>query len=808
MQLWKGCCHSACEQRLCASGRGQQGGKPVRGFSRLSARAAATHLATVDKAETLLCINIRSEFLPDCISRTRPAFSEVLANVIKRLEELSAIPLAHETATPAKSGKDPKSFFQHLFDTKSFRSFLQQIKAPDQGSIDVQPELAQDRAAHVAISAENGLRRWLTRAERREALSGQSTEDEDSTDQKIEIATLMAQAIEALNNYISAMDYQDHQIAWCDDRVAIGLATQLVLVVSKALGGSCHGAGILSENEQRDLWNCIGESTIRQWYLGPWAWMQNIFLRHWNGKVTIRRQTVAGHALHAMQSFINISSRTIDGKTDPLCPELLHSRPHPTLADTSALADGFIRYCYESDQQEAIQEDGSFAEQSEKLMCVTEYAWLMPQKTSLVVFRGICYQRLREAMGKSLINVKLLQRCFVKLSTYGFWPPQVVSLQYGALRPACSAYLTIQVRREHLVSDAYDELWRRQYRELLRPLRVNIVNAGEMGNDQGGISQEFFRLAAIEITDPAYGMFKWDEAGRFDWFDPATLEPLFKFELFGLIVGLAVHNGYTLPLTFPLTLYCHLCGEVTKFPSDIHDDWSEVVRNLEHLLNYDGDDVEDVFGLDFTFYYQGIDKVEQMNMLDFVSPKAWGCYGLERPSDNHSLPVTSNNRRVYVETYVEMVALYSVHGPSTAFARGFHTIMSSEILRATNPQNLKILVEGMQQDIDSYALQQAATYGEEYEAENLYINMFWSVVHDLPQERKKKLLEFVTASDRVPVNGIESIPFKIERGADPNMLPTSHTCFGMLRLPEYANREELKRKLNIALDHTEGFGII
>lgn len=780
--------------------------KPVRGLSRLSARAAATHLATVDNAEMLLCSNIRSEFLPDRDVGTRPAFQQILEKVVNRLEELSDKHSAHRTATSAKPSKDPKSFTQHLFDTRSFKSFLQQVDTVDQTKADVRPELAKDRAAQAVILAETDLRQWFISKRLGEPQLVNIIIHRDTASLVNRIPMLMAQGIDALNDYMSAMRFEPDQLAWCDDGVVIGLATLLVLILGMVHRGTQQCEGVFTGFDQSSMWDAIGELPWDKWWLWPWEWMQIVFLSHWDGAVIIKRESIAGYALHAMESFVDRFSLVSEGKTYPLGPGLLQS--HPMLANVSALADGFIRHCYSSDKCETTADDESLDEADCGPMYITNYAWILHQKTSVLVFRRICYQRLREAMDKSLVNVKILQRCFKPLTYNGFWPPQMVGIQYGVLTSAMSTYCTIQVRREHLLSDAYDELWRRQHRELLRPLRVKIVNEGEIGNDQGGISQEFFRLAVLEVTDPAYGMFKYDEAGRFDWFDPATLEPSYKFELFGLIVGLAVHNGYTLPLTFPLALYRNLCGQLTRYPPDIQDDWPDIVRNLDQLLHYDGDDTEDVFGLDFTYTYQGIGNVEQLNMLDFVPAEAWTCYGLDIPSDDSPLPVTTKNRCIYIETYVKMIALYSVHVPYTAFAQGFHTIMPPQVLRTTNPQNLKVLVEGMQQDVDSHALQQAATYGEDYNDESLYINMFWSVVHDLPQERKRKLLEFVTASDRIPVNGIESIPFKIERGADPNMLPTSHTCFGMLRLPEYANREVLERKLHIALDHTEGFGIV
>lgn len=37
-------------------------------------------------------------------------------------------------------------------------------------------------------------------------------------------------------------------------------------------------------------------------------------------------------------------------------------------------------------------------------------------------------------------------------------------------------------------------------------------------------------------------------------------------------------------------------------------------------------------------------------------------------------------------------------------------------------------------------------------------------------------------------------------------IPTSMTCFGKLLLPEYSSFEKLKRKLEIALENSQGFG--
>ena len=68
---------------------------------------------------------------------------------------------------------------------------------------------------------------------------------------------------------------------------------------------------------------------------------------------------------------------------------------------------------------------------------------------------------------------------------------------------------------------------------------------------------------------------------------------------------------------------------------------------------------------------------------------------------------------------------------------------------------------------------------------------FWEAVHGFTEAQKKRLLAFVTGSDRVPIRGLASLqpPFVISRnGPASDRLPTAHTCFNHLLLPAYAVR--------------------
>lgn len=45
-------------------------------------------------------------------------------------------------------------------------------------------------------------------------------------------------------------------------------------------------------------------------------------------------------------------------------------------------------------------------------------------------------------------------------------------------------------------------------------------------------------------------------------------------------------------------------------------------------------------------------------------------------------------------------------------------------------------------------------------------------------------------------------------GPDCDRLPTSHTCFNILLLPEYSSREKLEERLLKAINYSKGFGML
>jgi E3 ubiquitin-protein ligase HUWE1 len=102
-----------------------------------------------------------------------------------------------------------------------------------------------------------------------------------------------------------------------------------------------------------------------------------------------------------------------------------------------------------------------------------------------------------------------------------------------------------------------------------------------------------------------------------------------------------------------------------------------------------------------------------------------------------------------------------------------------------------------------------------YSPSSPQIKWFWRAVRSFDAEEKAKLLQFATGTSKVPLNGFEKLEgmngvskFNIHRDyGSKDRLPSSHTCFNQIDLPEYDSYETLRGSLLMAItEGREGFG--
>ncbi|KAH6887535.1 hypothetical protein B0T10DRAFT_489903 [Thelonectria olida] len=521
-------------------------------------------------------------------------------------------------------------------------------------------------------------------------------------------------------------------------------------------------------------------------------WARTVILNEWNGRPDFSMDGPFGGAL----SFIE----TMYEKRDLLL-----------------LGDVQFRVDYLSDRLDSIEMpvDWLSFESTRWRRHVLDYSYIFSSETLVSLFRSINFARMSRMFEESS-SIKSRMSAIVDPGSLITNPHHKMVLQ-DLLRTASSKYLILEIGRSHVARDAFDQLWRREERELLRPLKVHLgEDGGEEGFDSGGVQQEFFRLAIAECLDPKYGAFTVDERTRMVWFAPGSLTEEWKFELVGLLVSLALYNGVTLPITFPRALYRKILGKPVEELHHIADGWPQLASGLTTLLEWDEKDglVEDVFARTYEFSVSAFGSNITREMTTDGNP-AWPKAAAtlsDATPPNTANPedapmVTNDNRDNYVNDYIRYLTDVSVRPQFLAFERGFHACLDKKSLSLLTPPTLQSLIEGIQ-DIDISELRRYARYVG-WDASHHTVKDFWSIVKRFDDQMKRKLLEFVTSSDRVPVGGMKNLQFIIQRNGEEGEgghLPTAYTCYGTLLLPEYRDKEVLRNRLGMALENAQGFG--
>lgn len=358
-------------------------------------------------------------------------------------------------------------------------------------------------------------------------------------------------------------------------------------------------------------------------------------------------------------------------------------------------------------------------------------------------------------------------------------------LRGGMINPQ----LMLRIRRSDLIRTSLTAL-HVDPEDLKKELKVQFV--GEEGIDQGGVKKEWFQLLVKEIFDEKYGMFTSDKKKRQQWFSPAS-QDFNEFELLGKLIGLAVYNSVILDMHFPSVVYKKLMGAKGTF-EDLEQIDPDLSRGLKQLLEYDeassGESVEDAFMLNFRATYDVYGSLESHDLI-------------EKGGDT---PVTAANREEYVKLYTDFKLNGCIERQFERFKRGFTTVCDSGIFHLFLAEELELLVCGS--PVLDFEQLEAATEYEGYEPNDLAVRNFWTVIHELPMEQKKRFLFFATGTDRAPIGGLGKINLVIQKHGEENSLPTAHTCFSVVILPPITDLDKMRRSIAIVLENAEGFGMI
>uniref|UniRef100_A0A8C8E0F2 HECT-type E3 ubiquitin transferase n=1 Tax=Oryzias sinensis TaxID=183150 RepID=A0A8C8E0F2_9TELE len=359
-----------------------------------------------------------------------------------------------------------------------------------------------------------------------------------------------------------------------------------------------------------------------------------------------------------------------------------------------------------------------------------------------------------------------------------------------------AGHCRIEVSREEIFEESYRQVMKMRPKDLWKRLMIKF--RGEEGLDYGGVAREWLYLLSHEMLNPYYGLFQYsrDDIYTLQINPDSAVNPehLSYFHFVGRIMGLAVFHGHYIDGGFTLPFYKQLLGKPITL-----DDMESVDPDLHNSLVWIlGNDITGV--LDHTFC---------------VEHSAYGeIIPHELKPNGKSISVTEDTKKEYVRLYVNWRFLHGIEAQFLALQKGFNEVIPQHLLKAFDEKELELIVCGLGKiDIVDW---RSNTRLKHCTTDSNIVKWFWKAVESFDEERRARLLQFVTGSSRVPLQGFKALQgsaagprlFTIHQiDANANNLPKAHTCFNRIDIPPYESYEKLYDKLLTAIEETCGFAV-
>lgn len=343
-------------------------------------------------------------------------------------------------------------------------------------------------------------------------------------------------------------------------------------------------------------------------------------------------------------------------------------------------------------------------------------------------------------------------------------------------------YLFITITRENIYSDSLKILNYIKQEDVHKQLRITFKN--EEGVDSGGIRKEFFQLLSQIIKNDAnlFNTYK-----NIIWFK--NIRSLDSYYCIGKLLGIALYNNVILNLPFPSFFFKKLLNKKTTF-YDLKEIDLELYNSLNNMKKLNEKEIEDL-DLTFTISYKIDEKIITYNLNE----------------NNLELKVTKENLNLFINKYADYILNKMLSKQFNSIKEGFYYVIKRDILVYLDAKELEKIIIGSN-DFDINEIKSTTIYNG-YSLNSNIIKWFWEIFEAYSKKMKKKLLQFITGNDRIPISGSASLNLVImKNGCDTDRLPSSQTCFNTLLLPEYSSKDKLQKKMRTALELTAGFFLL
>lgn len=337
-----------------------------------------------------------------------------------------------------------------------------------------------------------------------------------------------------------------------------------------------------------------------------------------------------------------------------------------------------------------------------------------------------------------------------------------------------------------------------------------------------------------------------------------------NYELFGILMGLCLVNRSRMDIEFPDIFYQFILSGVEPgmtekekrgyigtthkifpckdgvenlrssalweylSPSAMKQIDPELEKGFNQLIEYSGDDLAEVFQLehvvtvangrlpvpldsalckytkqsstDTDAKLSADTKMQTTNNVDTNSS--------ENTSSNFALEVCQRTKLAYVRAYRDFVLFRENKARMNAIRTGFWRIMCRYVsIRVCDAEELKLMLCGVRSISAPFIC--ASLRFDGFSSRSLIPVWIIEILHEMNSRDIQLFYTFVTGSESLSCGGPGDEPIYIQKNtSEDERLPSSHTCFNQLLLPEYGSKEKMKEKLYIAIRQCKDFGLL
>lgn len=350
-------------------------------------------------------------------------------------------------------------------------------------------------------------------------------------------------------------------------------------------------------------------------------------------------------------------------------------------------------------------------------------------------------------------------------------------------------YHTIRIHREKVLKQSLDLIMAAPTSTLHRRLRVDFMD--EAGVDGGGILREWLHLVCNDLFAEQQGLFKLTNSSSHQgyWIHRTHAKKCGKhlemYVFFGKILAKALLEGLLLNVRLAIPLLKHILG-VPFTLSDLYLLDETVYSSMMWILENDNTNA-----LSLNFTVEGVELI---------------------PS-GADITLHDGNKHLYVAKVMQYYLFDSVQTEIASIMEGFRSVISDTVLHVFDFKELDLLLSGLPQiNAGDWRQHTEVRFYQQSNSEFELVGWFWEIVESFTQAQRSRLLQYVTGSSGVPVEGFKGLTgmdgeiqlFTLQLGknisTEYTVLPHASTCLNRLDLPLYSSKAELEKILLMVID--------